>query len=258
MGGLLRRMPITGFTFIIGVMAIAGIPFVAAGFYSKDAILYLARGQSQAAFILLAAAAVMTAIYMGRLLFIVFFGEPRGNHAREARETSWVMWLPLVVLAVFSIGGGHAVFYPPLLSEVIHGWVPHPEGADHLFLIVFSAIASIGGLTAALLFYGTGKSGDRLQQAGKPVYALSQSLFFFDEIYSFYVRKVQQRVADITSFFDTLFIGGLAVRGTAGLAGLGGLVLRSLQTGSIHAYVWWFFIGVILFWAFGAGLFLTF
>lgn len=258
MGGLLRKMPITGFTFLIGVIAISGIPFVAAGFFSKDAILFVAKSQNQAAFIILTITALLTAIYIGRLFFITFLGKPRSESAEHAHETSWVMWLPLVVLAVFSILGGHAFAYPPVLQELIQNWVPHPQGADHTFLIITSLIASVAGLAIAFFFYGTGASGDRLQKLAPPLFAISRSRFYFDEIYNAYVRKVQQRLADITAFLDTLFIGGLCVRGLAGVAGLGGMVARSLQTGSMHAYVWWFFIGLILFWAFGAGLFLTF
>jgi NADH-quinone oxidoreductase subunit L len=136
--------------------------------------------------------------------------------------------------------------------------VPHPQGADHTLLVIISLIASVAGLAIAFFFYGTGSQGDRLQKVAPPIFAISRSRFYFDEIYNAYVSKVQQRLADITAFFDTLFIGGLCVRGLAGVAGLGGMVARSLQTGSLHAYVWWFFIGLVLFWAFGAGLFLTF
>lgn len=258
MGGLLRKMPITGITFAIGVIAIAGIPFVAAGFFSKDAILYVAYEQAQIPFVLLAATAVLTAAYMGRLFFIAFLGKARSDNAEHAHETSWVMWLPLVVLAVFSLGGGHLFFYPPTLQPMLAQMVPHPEGSVHTMLVIFSLIASLGGLLFALLFYGTGAKGDRLEQTARPVWALSRSLFGFDALYGFYVKRVQQRVADIVAFVDTLFINGLAVRGTAGLAGLGGILARSLQTGSLHGYVWWFFGGLILFWLYAVGAFLTF
>lgn len=257
MGGLLRKMPITGLTFAIGVIAIAGIPFVAAGFFSKDAILFVAYEQARIAFMLLAATAVLTAAYMGRLFFIAFLGQPRSENAEHAHETSWVMWLPLVILAVLSIGGGHVFLYPPSLQPMLNQIVPHPEGSVHTMLIIFSLIASLGGLLFALLFYGTGAKGDRLEKTVRPVWALSRSLFGFDALYDFYVKRVQQRVADVVSFVDTLFINGLAVRGTAGLAGLGGILARSLQTGSLHGYVWWFFGGLILFWLYAAGVFLT-
>lgn len=258
MGGLLRKMPITGLTFAIGVIALAGIPFIAAGFYSKDAILFVAYEQAPVAFAVLAFTAVLTAAYMGRLFFIAFLGEPRSKAAQEAHETSWVMWLPLVILAVFSIGGGHAWFYPPSLQPLLANWVPHPYGSLHTLLVVFSLVASLGGLAFALLFYGTGGRGDRLEQSARPLWALSRSRFGFDELYDFYVTRIQQRASDVVSFCDTLFINGLCVRGLAGIAGLGGILARSLQTGNLHTYVWWFFAGLILFWLYAAGTFLTF
>jgi NADH-quinone oxidoreductase subunit L len=253
MGGLYKTMPLTTLTFAAGVIAIAGVPFIAAGFFSKDAILYVAKSTSTPAFILLTGTALLTALYMGRLFFIAFLGKPNSEAAEKAHESPWTIVLPLMVLAVFSLGGGYAVLYPESLREIILHWVPHPHGADHQLMIIISAVASIAGLVLARVIYGAGSKTDTLETRLPPVYAIAKSRFFFDEVYLYYVKKVQDRLADIVGFLDTLFISGVLVRGTAGVAGLLGVVARRMHTGSVATYVWWFFAGLLLFGAYAGG-----
>lgn len=255
MGGLYRKMPLTTLTFAAGVIAIAGIPFIAAGFFSKDAILYVAKSTSTPAFILLTATALLTALYMGRLFFIAFLGKPNSEAAHNAHESSWTMVLPLVVLAIFSIGGGYTILYPESLRTLIANWVPHPHGSDHLLMIYISLIASVGGLLLARVIYGAGRATDTLEKKAYPVYAVARSRFYFDEVYNGYIRLVQDRVAEVLAFLDTLFISGLLVRGSAGVAGLLGIGARRMHTGRATTYVWWFFAGLLLFGAYAGGFF---
>ena len=253
MGGLLKRLPITGVTFLMGVIAIAGIPFISAGFFSKDLILYVAKQTSQPAFILLTVTALLTALYMGRLFVIAFLGKPNSEHAGHAKESPWTIFVPLVVLAVFSIGGGYMVMYPESIREVISHWVPHPGETDHKLMIIISAVASLLGLGLARLFYGAGSANDRLEASVPVIYNVAKSKFLFDEVYGYYVKKVQDRVADIVGFLDTLFISGLMVRGSAAVAGLLGIAARRMHTGNVSTYVWWFFFGLLLFGAYAGG-----
>ncbi len=253
MGGLLRKMPITGITFLMGVVAIAGIPFISAGFFSKDAILYVAKSTSAPAFYLLTGTALLTALYMGRLFVTAFLGKPNSEHAEHAKESPWTIYVPLVVLAAFSIGGGYLVMYPQAIREVMANWVPHPHGADHQLMIIISAVASLLGLGLARIFYGAGAASDRLESTVPVVYGISRSKFFFDEIYGYYIKKVQDRFADILGFLDTLFISGLMVRGSAAVAGLLGIAARRMHTGNVSTYVWWFFFGLLLFGAYAGG-----
>lgn len=259
MGGLLRKMPITGVTFLLGVIAIAGIPFISAGFFSKDAILFIAKVQSTPAFVILVITALMTATYMGRLFVIAFLGQARSEAACHAHESPWVMWLPLVVLSVFAVGGGYMILYPEVLHSVLDGAVLHPKGSEKMLMVVISICVGGGGLLLSWLFYGrsTGDT-DALAQKAPAVFNASRSRFYFDEVYSAFVAKVQQRLADLLDFLDTLFIGGLLVRGAAGVAGLFGIVARSLHTGSVSTYVWWFFAGLLLFLAYATNVFSLF
>jgi NADH-quinone oxidoreductase subunit L len=81
------------------------------------------------------------------------------------------------------------------------------------------------------------------------------SKLLIDEFYLWYVKKVQQKLADFIHLLDLLLIGGLCVRGTAGFIGLLGYISRALHTGSIGAYVFWFASGLLLFWAYAIGIF---
>jgi NADH-quinone oxidoreductase subunit L len=133
MGGLIKKMPITGWTFVIGTLAIIGFPGLS-GFFSKDEILYYAWtgpfGHPML-WALGACAAACTSFYMVRLTYLVFFGESRAEHAHhhghghddhhhhhEVHENPWAMTLPLVLLAVLSIVGGY-VSMPHAIMHVL-------------------------------------------------------------------------------------------------------------------------------------------
>jgi NADH-quinone oxidoreductase subunit L len=104
MGGLKKYLPITFWTFFFATLAIAGIPPFA-GFFSKDEILWQAFSRGSVVLWLIGAiAALMTAFYMFRLIFLTFYGKERfDTHHHTPHEVNWKMWLPLVVLAVLSI-----------------------------------------------------------------------------------------------------------------------------------------------------------
>jgi len=258
MGGILKKMPITSITFFIGVLALCGV-YGFAGFYSKDAILVAGGLDSTAIFALLTLGAFLTAGYMGRLVWIVFFGEPKSDAAAHAHESGFSMVLPLIILAVLSVVGGWIGVWPEATGEIIRDnleHLHHAEGHDemHSKVMILGSAAWIVGLLGSLFFYGVGKNGDALQNRSKPVYEFLKARLWFDEIYGFYVAKIQQRVAVLLSFLDVFLIKGLFVRGSAGLVGLVGACSRSLHVGNIHGYVYWFLAGIILLWALASGV----
>jgi len=252
MGGLAKKMPVTFATFTIGVLAIIGMPGLA-GFFSKDAILYLAYEKNTAAFVLLALGAVLTAFYMTRLWRITFFGAPRSDSASHAHESPAVMTVPLVALAAGAAVGGYLALYPDAFAGIL-GLVPEAHGTGHTVVLLTSLVVLIVGAGAALLFYKP-SSEDALAQRAPGLHRLLASKLLFDEFYGYYVAKVQQRFAMILNFIDRIVLAGLIVRGAAGIVAAFGIGARALHTGSLHAYVYWFLIGAALFWAFAAGVF---
>ena len=144
MGGLKDKMRTTFTVYMIGALALAGIPILA-GFWSKDEILAHANEHNFAVYIVLSLAAVCTAFYMGRQLKMVFFGAPRHEAAEHAHESPPVMTIPLWILAGLSVIGGllNLPFFTESIAEANHhhagglwlaieGWLEHSIEAFHL------------------------------------------------------------------------------------------------------------------------------
>ena len=256
MGGLRKRMPITFVTFTIGVFAIIGMPFFA-GFFSKDAILFLAKVKSTPAFIFLALTAILTTFYMVRVWKITFLGKNRSEISSHAHESSFTMILPLIILAALSIAGGHTAIYGGAFNDVF-SQIPKDQshGADHTIILITSISVMLIGSIAALLFYKSAAT-DTLRDKIPGVFTILTHLKETpDRVYDYYVGIIQRRFALLLNFLDQFLIGGLVVRGLAGLTGFLGLGARALHTGSIHAYVYWFLLGALLVWAFATGFLL--
>ena len=258
MGGLLKRMPVTSITFAIGVLALCGV-YGLSGFFSKDAILIAGGLGKTPVFIFLTLGAFLTAGYMGRLFWVAFLGEPKSEAASHAKESPLTMVIPLVVLAVLSVVGGLTQLWPEALGSLIRADLDHLHhlesyDAMHHSVLFYGSAAWIVGLLGAFFFYRAGAKEDRLERNVPAVYRFLKSRLWFDEIYDYYVVKIQQRFASLLSFLDIFLIKGLLVRGSAGVAAIVGLGVRSLHVGNVHAYVYWFLGGMLIFWFFASGL----
>jgi NADH-quinone oxidoreductase subunit L len=252
MGGLRQKLPLTFVTFTVGVLAIIGMPGLA-GFFSKDAILYLALRNNHAIFAVLAFTAVLTAFYMVRLWKLVFLGTPRSPEAEHAHEGGFTLTVPLVVLAALSLVGGYGFFFDRIAGTVAH-LVPDAHGSAHTTILIVSLVVLLVGAGAALLLYKPAAE-DSLQQKSPGLFTLLASKLWIDELYLYYVGKVQQRFALLLDFLEQVFLSGLIIRGLAGVVGFIGMGARALHVGNLHIYVYWFFLGVVLFWAYAAGVF---
>jgi NADH-quinone oxidoreductase subunit L len=252
MGGLSSRMKLTFVTFTIGVAAIIGLPFLA-GFFSKDAILYLAYANNKAVFAILAFTAVLTALYMTRLWRLTFFGEPRSESAAHAHEGGLTLTLPLVVLAILAVIAGYTAFYPKVFAGVFE-LIPEAHGSDHTIILITSLFVLLVGAGVGYVLYKPA-STDALQQRAPGLFALLSSKLWFDELYTYYIDKVQQRFAMLLNYLEQIFLAGVIIRGFAGLVGLVGLGTRKLHVGRIDAYVYWFLFGIVGLWLFAVGVF---
>ncbi len=209
MGGLLSRAPITGWTFLVGGLALAGV-FPLAGFWSKDEILLetLARaGGSDGGTLWVVLygvglfTALLTAIYTGRQLLMVLAGAPRSTGAKNAAESPWTMTLPLVVLAVLSAVGGLVVlqtFGAPLLHllEPVLGAHPAEGGPSKLNMALMASAASLSGLAIAYALYGARAiDPDRIATALPVAYRWLSRKLMIDELYDAVVVHPFQRLA---------------------------------------------------------------
>ena len=254
MGGLRKKLPVTYFTFLAGTLALSGIPPFA-GFFSKDSILAAAFERSPILWALGVFAAFLTAFYMGRLLVLVFHGSSRVDEKVHPHESPWTMTLPLVLLALGSIGAGFlglpAVFgLPNLIGDFLAPSAGMYEGqlaaGTEWLLMGISVLVALAGFGFAIWKYGVKAEVPGEDSAVKGPARWSLEKFRVDELYDALVVKP---LFALTSWFsDTANDRGVdgLVRGGAGLFGrLGGLV-RRLQTGNTVFYLFAMTLGVIV------------
>ncbi|MEO7100955.1 MAG: NADH-quinone oxidoreductase subunit L [Luteolibacter sp.] len=235
MGGLLKKMPITGFTFLIGFLALIAVPGTS-GFFSKEQILEAAFEKEKILFWIAVAVAVLTPFYMTRLFVVAFLGKTKSDHADHAHEVSPLMFVPLVALAVLGLIAG----YPFIASKFAPAY-HQPEELFHLGFITFVSIGAVlVGLISGFVLYA-GKEKDPVS------IPLFRNRFYVDGFYdNFLVRYFQDAFAAIVAFFDELVINGLIVGGFSRAAEGTGNLFRKVQSGSLQGYAFVFGLGVVL------------
>ncbi len=238
MGGLLKKMPITGLTFAIGTAALIAVPFVTSGFYSKEEILAAAYGKQKFLFGVAVFVAFLTTFYMTRAFVVAFLGKTRSENADHAHEVGPLMFVPLLLLAGMAIG---SAFLTKSLSAIDPRLAEHAGHHEGHALILGASIGSLVlGLLAGFILY-KGKDEDPLS------IPLLKNRFYIDGIYdNFLVRYFQDAFAAIVHFFDELLINGLLVGGLSRGAVSFGNLFRRIQSGELQGYAFAFGLGVIL------------
>ena len=237
LGGLWRSMRWTSLTFLIGALALCGVPGLS-GFFSKDEILVLAYEHHRGAYWLGTITAGLTALYIARVWFVAFAGKAHRTGSHQVHESPPVMLIPLVFLAALSVVGGY-LGIPAFLGQ--------HHGALHWTVIITSTVVVAAGLLLAWLIYQRkAVSGTQIAQALALPLSLVQHRFYIDEIYTWFIVNVQQKlIAGSCAWFEQYIIIGLAVNGTAWLTRGFGQVIRRCQTGTVQTYVLVFLIGVV-------------
>ena len=253
MGGLKSRMPLTFWTFVIGTLALCGVPPFS-GFFSKDEILSAAYHHNVALFVVATLVAILTTFYMFRLLFVAFLGPSKSDAVAHAHESPAVMTTPLVVLAIptliagfwglngmlehkFGVAAGHLA--GSILDEAFAPF-------NHSPLAAFAGIGAVlFGLFAAYGLYWNATE-DPLPQKFGFLSSLMQNRFYFDEIYSIFLIKTHDALAGVAGAFDRWIISGLCVRGLHGTIEITGRALRLLQTGNLQTYAFLVVAGVAM------------
>ncbi len=239
-------------TFLIGTLALAGLwPF--SGFYSKDSILAQAAEHKPILFAVAVFVAALTAFYMFRLLFVVFFGPAKSESAGHAHESPKVMTWPLIILAVFSVIGGFIgidVFVGKMFThgEAHHGgWIEsilQPFG-HNLLAAMFGLLAAFVGISLAATCYWNATVDPLAVKLGWLSRAM-RNRFYFDELYAWLISITHEALSKLADWFDRWIIAGLGVRGVHGTTEIFGRALRLVQTGNLQTYAFLFALGVAL------------
>lgn len=280
MGGMRSRMKTTFWVYTIGALALAGIPPLA-GFFSKDEILADASHENMIVYLLLTAAAFLTAFYMGRQVFMVFFGESRTAAAKQARENPPIVTLPLIGLAALAIfGGGLNLPGVHALTDFLGRTLEHAHAAE--FEISVAAVSTGLALVAIVIawaLYGRRPmregTPDPLRGMLGPLFVALENKWYVDELYGFLVARpymaLARWLAEVVDWrfwhdwfhdrvlarsfqvgtrwlnegFDAPVIDGF-FNSLAAAVGRAAARLRTLQTGYVRNYALSVFVGVVL------------
>ena len=250
MGGLRKTMPVTFWTYLIGALALSGIvPF--AGFWSKDEILaYAQQNGFTVVYWLLTIAAFFTAFYMGRQIWMVFFGEPRHEAAVQAEESPKVIIIPLMVLAALSLVGG-GLNFPGV--DTLSNWLEQtvqfikPIEFQMNVALISTGLALLAVLISWLL-YGRQplKAGEKdpLRKMLGPIFVGMERKWFVDEAYFVLFINRYVDVARFTRYVDQLgidaFFNSLGAWTKDAASGL-----RRFQNGFVRSYALFVLIGVV-------------
>jgi NADH-quinone oxidoreductase subunit L len=251
MGALRKLMPVTAATFIVGWLAIAGVPPFA-GFWSKDDILLAAYDKSPVLWALGLITALLTAYYMTRQVIMVFYGEARWHDAHEEHgahgdfephESPTIMLIPLVVLAVLSVIGGVINLPFNATTERLTSWlepvlgVHESDTAKLPFALIAVAIALLG-IAASIMIYSKHKA--------KPVEPefLAEG-WYYDAAVSGFMGGPGRAGFNAIAWFDANIVDG-AVNGIAHVVRGTAQRIRTVQSGNVRNYAAAIGVGVVL------------
>jgi len=250
MGGLRHKMPATFITFTVGAAALAGLPLLS-GYFSKDAILLGAMGERPVTYLIGLAAALMTAFYAFRAVFLTFNGEPRDKELYlHAHESPKMMTIPLWILAFLAIFGG-ALNLPFALTmekwlEPVIGHHVEPSIALEIFGLVIGGLIAILGVWMAYSRYLTDQTWvENFAARFRRLQPALDNYWYVDSFYSKYIVGPILKLAGWFTSFDRRGIDG-AVNGVGSVSLRFGERLRHLQNGLIPTYVLSIFIGVVV------------
>lgn len=252
MGGLWKKIPLTFYTFAIGMLALSGCPLLA-GSFSKDLVLSFAYEYHPIFYWVGVFTAFLTTFYMSRLMIVTFFGHARTPAAEHPHEPGPISYLitPLLILAVLSIIGGYTIGEYGL-KNYYHVWVLDMLRATHqlpsdgrlvelpeigtILGEVLPISAFVIGLICAFLLYW--------ERDTDPLHIkLLARKFYIDEIYDSSLVGGQQVAANLFAWIDSWILEGVVIRGAAYLSVGVGEMLKLFQTGSLQAYAFLFSLG---------------
>ncbi|MDD3895195.1 MAG: NADH-quinone oxidoreductase subunit L [Syntrophomonadaceae bacterium] len=245
MGKLHKKMPVTTWTFIIGALALAGIPPLS-GFWSKDEILLGAYASGHyGLYILGALVAFLTAFYMFRLIFVAFFGS--NNEGEHAHESPGVMTLPLIILAVAAVFVGFV--NSPYMNHIFGSFISSPNGIQphpSNFIMISSSLIALAGIVLAWLIYQKqviSHLAIRNKFAG--LHKVLFNKYYIDEFYTRMGEIFVYGGARVMYWFDIHIINEF-VDLLARFTGKSGDALKYTEDGQVQSYAMYMIAGVLI------------
>ncbi|HLP39137.1 NADH-quinone oxidoreductase subunit L [Lacibacter sp.] len=241
MGGLRKYMPITHISFLIACLAIAGVPPFA-GFFSKEEILLAAYNSSMIVYVVALLTSGLTAFYMFRLYFSIFWNKQTEVHNNHG-EGTFSMKLPLILLAVCTLAAGFIPF-----GVFVSADGKALESHFHLsFSIAPVALGLAGILIAMLMYKNENNKPQQVATALGGLYKAAYKKFYIDELYLFITKKVIFNfIGRPAAWIDRNIVDGL-MNGIATSTGKISSLIKNLQSGKIQNYTLYFFGGLAAF-----------
>ena len=239
MGGLRRLMPVTFLTYAIGMMTLSGVPLFFSGAWTKEEILHATAHwpRSSVPYYLMMAGVVLTALYMTRQMICVFFGNRR-EASEHAHESPSVMTVPLIVLAVCSIGLS-VVLTPawPWMHDYLMGESAHFEIGRLIQPMLFVSVALVAaGIGLGVLFYRNAGERDPLARTQPALFRFLENKMWLDELYAKTVLAWSAMFSRASDWMDRHIWDGL-VRGIGGAGQFFGILSTNFDERGINAGV---------------------
>ena len=242
MGGLRKLMPITHITFLIACLAIAGIPPFA-GFFSKEEILLAAFHSNKMVFFVALFTSGLTAFYMFRLYFSIFWSKESHVHENGHGEGTLSMKIPLIILAVLAVFAG----FFPIASLVTSDGLALETHIDYLFSLTPVALAVAGILLASSLYKSENSKPQSIATTLGGLYTAAHKKFYMDELYMFITQKIIfNLIGKPAAWIDKNIVDGLMNLFADTTAQISDN-MKGLQSGKLQQYASYFFVGVLWF-----------
>lgn len=242
MGGLKKFLPITHITFLIACLAIAGIPPFS-GFFSKDEILAAALHHDKFLFACLFLGAGLTAFYMFRLYYRIFWNDTNKHYHHAPHEAGATMTIPLIILAVFSVFSG----FVPFADFISADRMPFEAHIDMVVAASSVAVALLGIGIATMMYFKKTDMPDRVTAGVGNFYKWAYHKFYFDELWLFITRKIIFNcISKPVAWFDRNIVDGF-MNALAFVTNSTSDKIKGLQSGRIQQYAGVYLSGALLF-----------
>ena len=240
MGNLRKHLPITHITFLIACITIAGIPPFSA-FFSKDEILVAAFHSNKLLFAIEYIVAGLTAFYMFRLYYGIFWGKNTQYH-HTPHESPLVMTIPLMILAFGSVFAGFIPFHALVTSDGL----PFESKIDWLIAIPSVLIGVLGIVVATVMYKKENPLPDKMAATFKHLYTWAHHKFYWDEVYLFVTRKIIfKHISAPIAWFDRHVIDA-TMNGIAGITQYTAYAIKGFQSGRLQQYAFVFVSGTVI------------